>query len=70
MGWPVPSDVYGGSWLYHLEDEGKPLVSIGYVVALDYKNPYLNPYLTFQTFKHHPLIAPVLQVPLSASSLL
>lgn len=61
VGWPVTSDVYGGSWMYHLEDEGKPLVSIGYVVALDYTNPTLNPYLTFQNFKHHPLIADVLE---------
>lgn len=56
IGWPVTSDVYGGSFLYHLEDGGKPLVSIGYVVALDYHNPYLNPYLTFQTFKQHPIV--------------
>ncbi len=61
IGWPVKNDVYGGSWLYHLLDNGRPLVSIGYVVALDYRNPYLNPYLTFQNFKHHPLISSVLE---------
>jgi electron-transferring-flavoprotein dehydrogenase len=61
IGWPVTTDVYGGSFLYHLLDNGKPLVAIGFVVALDYKNPFLNPYLTFQNFKRHPLIASVLE---------
>jgi electron-transferring-flavoprotein dehydrogenase len=61
IGWPLKADTYGGSWLYHLLDDGKPLVSIGYVVALDYQNPYLNPYRTFQQFKHHPMISSVLE---------
>lgn len=61
IGWPVKSDTYGGSWVYHLLDDGKPLVSIGYVVALDYRNTYLNPYRTFQMFKHHPTISPLLE---------
>lgn len=51
-------DTYGGSYLYHW---GENLVSVGYVVGLDYKNPYLNPYQTFQTWKHHPSIAPLFQ---------
>eukprot|EP00211_Chloroparvula_japonica_P001049 CAMPEP_0119119194 /NCGR_PEP_ID=MMETSP1310-20130426/788_1 /TAXON_ID=464262 /ORGANISM="Genus nov. species nov., Strain RCC2339" /LENGTH=572 /DNA_ID=CAMNT_0007108613 /DNA_START=281 /DNA_END=1999 /DNA_ORIENTATION=+ len=53
IGWPLPNDVYGGSWMYHLHDNQ---VSLGFVVGLDYKNPYFNPYRTFQEFKHHPLI--------------
>lgn len=53
LGWPLPSDTYGGSFMYHLEDN---LCSIGYVIALDYKNPYLSPYKEFQRFKHHPHI--------------
>ena len=44
--------------MYHLEDN---LVSIGFVVHLNYANPYLNPYMEFQRFKHHPLIKPVLE---------
>lgn len=45
LGWPLPSDTYGGSWLYHGENN---TVSIGLVVALDYTNPYMNPYREFQ----------------------
>ncbi len=61
VGWPIKADTYGGSFLYHLVDNGQPLVSIGYVVALDYTNPYMNPYRTFQQFKHHPMVASVLE---------
>lgn len=57
IGWPLKSDTYGGSFLYHWVDNK---VSIGFVIGLDYQNPYLNPYEEFQQFKHHPLIAPVL----------
>lgn len=57
MGWPLDWHTYGGSFLYHLQDE---LVSLGFVVGLDYANPYLNPYREFQRFKHHPLIEQVL----------
>ncbi|XP_033110910.1 electron transfer flavoprotein-ubiquinone oxidoreductase, mitochondrial-like [Anneissia japonica] len=46
---------YGGSFLYHL-DEGSPLVAVGFVVGLDYTNPYLSPYREFQRYKHHPAI--------------
>ncbi len=49
-GWPLKSDTYGGSFLYHF---GKNQVSIGFVIGLDYKNPYLSPYDEFQRFKHH-----------------
>lgn len=58
VGWPLPSDTYGGSFLYHLE-EGK--IALGFVVGLDYANPYLSPYMEFQRFKHHPAIAKLLE---------
>jgi len=52
-GWPMDSATYGGSFLYHLENN---MVSVGYVVGLDYKNPFLSPYEEFQRFKTHPKI--------------
>ena len=58
MGWPLGMKTGGGSFMYHLEDN---LVSIGFVVHLNYQNPHLYPYMEFQRFKHHPLIAPVLE---------
>eukprot|EP01117_Protostelium_nocturnum_P001779 TRINITY_DN1221_c0_g1_i1.p1 TRINITY_DN1221_c0_g1~~TRINITY_DN1221_c0_g1_i1.p1 ORF type:complete len:610 (+),score=238.69 TRINITY_DN1221_c0_g1_i1:153-1982(+) len=58
VGWPVTSDVWGGSFIYHMENN---LASIGYVVGLDYTNPYLTPYKEFQRFKHHPLVSKMLQ---------
>ncbi len=58
MGWPLGLKTGGGSFMYHLEDN---LVSIGFVVHLNYQNPHLYPYMEFQRFKHHPLIAPVLE---------
>jgi electron-transferring-flavoprotein dehydrogenase len=58
MGWPLGLKTGGGSFMYHLEDN---LVSIGFVVHLNYDNPHLFPYMEFQRFKHHPLIAPVLE---------
>ena len=48
---------WGGSFLYHLDEDGDTLVSCGYVVALDYTNPYLNPFKMFQTWKTHPRCA-------------
>lgn len=57
-GWPMSSDTYGGSFLYHLEGN---LVSIGFVVGLDYSNPYLSPYQEFQRYKHHPAIKKYLE---------
>ncbi|MDP3440511.1 MAG: NAD(P)/FAD-dependent oxidoreductase, partial [Azonexus sp.] len=54
VGWPLQSDTYGGSFLYHLENN---LVAIGMVVGLDYKNPWLSPYEEFQRYKTHPAIA-------------
>jgi electron-transferring-flavoprotein dehydrogenase len=58
MGWPLGVKAGGGSFMYHLEDN---LVSIGFVVHLNYQNPHLFPYMEFQRFKHHPLIAQVLE---------
>jgi len=57
-GWPLAHDTYGGSFLYHLEDN---LVSIGFVVGLAYSNPYLNPYEEFQRYKTHAAIRPFLE---------
>ena len=58
IGWPLPNDTYGGSFIYHMEDS---LASIGFVVGLDYKNPYLDPYLEFQKFKTHYKIKNILE---------
>jgi electron-transferring-flavoprotein dehydrogenase len=52
-GWPLDADTYGGSFLYHLEDNQ---VAVGFVVGLGYANPYLSPYEEFQRFKTHPAI--------------
>ncbi|KAJ7732479.1 FAD/NAD-P-binding domain-containing protein [Mycena maculata] len=51
IGWPLSWETYGGGWEYHAADG---LVSIGLVVGLDYKNPWLEPYREFQRMKHHP----------------
>ena len=56
-GWPLKTDTYGGSFLYHLDNNK---ISIGFVIGLDYKNPYLSPYMEFQRFKHHPEIKKIL----------
>ena len=55
IGWPVDSGTYGGSFLYHW---GKNLVSYGYVVGLDYTNPYLSPFEEMQRLKTHPSMRP------------
>ncbi|KAM7290936.1 electron transfer flavoprotein-ubiquinone oxidoreductase, mitochondrial [Ixodes scapularis] len=60
IGWPLDKDVYGGSFQYHL-DEGAPLVSLGFVVGLDYSNPYVSPFKEFQRYKTHPAIRKVLE---------
>jgi electron-transferring-flavoprotein dehydrogenase len=53
IGWPMDKSTYGGSWIYHMEDN---LVSVGFVVGLDYKNPHLSTYEEMQRFKTHPAI--------------
>ena len=58
IGWPVDSKTYGGSFLYHAEDNQ---VFIGYVVGLDYKNPFINPFKAFQQYKTHPFIRKTLE---------
>jgi electron-transferring-flavoprotein dehydrogenase len=52
-GWPLAADTYGGSFLYHLEEN---LVSVGFVVGLNYSNPFLSPYHEFQRYKTHPRV--------------
>ncbi len=58
IGWPLDAGTYGGSWLYHWENN---CVSIGFVIGLDYRNPYLSPFEEFQRFKQHPAIRPLLE---------
>ncbi len=58
VGWPLSSDTYGGSFLYHLEDN---LVALGFVIGLDYKNPWLSPFEEFQRYKTHPSIRTFLE---------
>ncbi|HWE74754.1 MAG TPA: electron transfer flavoprotein-ubiquinone oxidoreductase [Stellaceae bacterium] len=55
VGWPLDQATYGGSFLYHLENRQ---VAVGFVVGLDYKNPFLSPFEEFQRFKNHPAIRP------------
>jgi electron-transferring-flavoprotein dehydrogenase len=57
-GWPVGNDVYGGSFLYHAENNQ---VAIGFVVGLGYANPFLSPFEEFQRYKHHPEVAQYLE---------
>ena len=57
MGWPLGSNAGGGSFIYHLENNQ---VYIGFVVHLNYENPHLYPYMEFQRFKHHPMVAELL----------
>ena len=57
-GWPLSSNVYGGSFLYHMDNNQ---ISIGFVMGLDYQNPHLSPYEEFQKFKTHPEISKILK---------
>ena len=54
-GWPLDAGTYGGSFMYHLENNQ---VAVGYVVGLNYENPYLSPFEEFQRYKTHPAIRP------------
>jgi len=58
MGWPLGKNAGGGSFIYNTENNQ---IFIGFVVHLNYKNPYLYPYMEFQRFKHHPEIAKLLE---------
>ena len=58
MGWPLGWKNSGGSFVYHLDNNQ---IYVGYIVDLNYKNPYLFPYMEFQRFKHHPKIAKLLE---------
>jgi electron-transferring-flavoprotein dehydrogenase len=53
FGWPLDNRTGGGSFLYHFDDR---LVSVGFVVHLNYRNPYISPFEEFQRFKTHPLV--------------
>ena len=58
MGWPLGRNAGGGSFIYHLDNNQ---VYVGFVVHLNYENPYLYPYAEFQRFKHHPMVAELLE---------
>jgi electron-transferring-flavoprotein dehydrogenase len=58
MGWPLGKNAGGGSFIYHLENNQ---VYVGFVVHLNYENPHLYPYMEFQRFKHHPMVAELLE---------
>ena len=58
IGWPIDTRTYAGSFIYHLEDNQ---VAIGYIVGLDYQNPYLSPFDEMQRFKTHPAIRPLFE---------
>lgn len=53
IGWPLPADTYGGSFLYHLDHRQ---VAVGLIVGLDYRNPWLSPFDEFQRLKTHPVL--------------
>ena len=58
VGWPLDSQTYGGSFLYHLDNNQ---VAVGFVIGLDYANPHLSPFDEFQRFKTHPAIRPLFE---------
>ncbi len=58
VGWPLDRTTYGGSFMYHLENYQ---VAVGFVVGLDYQNPYLSPFEEFQRFKMHPAVRPTFE---------
>jgi len=58
VGWPLPTDTYGGSFLYHLDQDR---VYVGLVIGLDYRNPRFQPFEAFQQFKHHPSVRSLLE---------
>ena len=58
VGWPLPNEIYGGSFVYHLD---KNRVAVGFVCALDYQDPNFTPFEAFQQFKHHPTLHALLE---------
>ncbi|MCP8352310.1 electron transfer flavoprotein-ubiquinone oxidoreductase [Candidatus Synchoanobacter obligatus] len=58
LGWPVPSDTYGGGFVYHGPDQK---VFLGMIIGLDAPNATMNPFKTLQQYKHHPLLKPMLE---------
>jgi len=58
MGWPLGGNAGGGSFIYHLDNNQ---VYVGFAVHLNYSNPHLFPYMEFQRFKHHPMVADLLK---------
>jgi len=58
MGWPLGSNAGGGSFIYHIDNNQ---IFIGFVVHMNYKNPYLSPHNEFQRFKHHPMVSELLK---------
>lgn len=60
FGWPLDPHTYGGSFLYHLNDS-TPLIVVGFVVGLDYTNPYISPFREFQRFKQHPSVRSIFE---------
>lgn len=60
IGWPLDKNTYGGSFLYHL-NEDSPLIAVGFVVGLDYSNPWLSPFQEFQRFKTHPQVRQIFE---------
>jgi electron-transferring-flavoprotein dehydrogenase len=58
LGWPLDSKTYGGSFIYHFENNQ---IALGLVIGLDYQNPYLHPYKEMQRFKTHPAIRKMLE---------
>jgi electron-transferring-flavoprotein dehydrogenase len=58
LGWPLAADIYGGGWIYGLRDNR---VSLGMVVALEYRNPLFDPHEAFQKFKTHPFVRRILE---------
>ncbi|MDE2023842.1 MAG: electron transfer flavoprotein-ubiquinone oxidoreductase [Gammaproteobacteria bacterium] len=58
VGWPLDSKTYGGSFLYHLDQDR---MYVGFVAGLDYEDPEFKPFEAFQQFKHHPSVKPLLE---------
>lgn len=60
VGWPLDKNTYGGSFLYHL-NEPTPTIAVGFVIGLDYSNPWISPFQEFQRFKTHSKVRSVFE---------